>query len=204
MDIAVASRIIGGKTVFDAGAGTLKLTLNAGEAVTIVTCVLSKQDAPDCLETAKTKVLALEVKDIPTMATKHREWWKGFWARSFIEIPDKEIEKRWYAALYVMGSCSKEGKVAPGLWGCWVTLFAQWQGDYHLNYNFQAPYYITYSSNHADLSVPFYQAILESVPRAKEVAKKHGWKGVHFPVCIGPRGIFPEGEKDHGQRSNAA
>ena len=169
-----------------------------------MTCVLSKQDAPDCLETAKTKVLALEVKDIPTMATKHREWWKGFWARSFIEIPDKEIEKRWYAALYVMGSCSKEGKVAPGLWGCWVTLFAQWQGDYHLNYNFQAPYYIPYSSNHADLSVPFYQAILESVPRAKEVAKKHGWKGVHFPVCIGPRGIFPEGEKDHGQRSNAA
>jgi hypothetical protein len=204
MDIAVVSRIIGGKTVVDAGAGTLKLTLNAGEAVTIVTCVLSKLDAPDCLETAKTKVLALEAKDISTMVTKHREWWKGFWARSFIEIPDKEIEKRWYAALYVMGSCSKEGKVAPGLWGCWVTLFAQWQGDYHLNYNFQAPYYITYSSNHADLSVPFYQAILESVPRAKEVAKKHGWKGVHFPVCIGPRGIFPEGEKDHGQRSNAA
>jgi len=204
MDIAVASRIIGGKPVVDAGAGTMQLTLNAGDVVTIVTCVLSKLDAPDCLDAAKTKVLAIDVKDIPTMATKHREWWKGFWARSFIEIPDKEIEKRWYAALYVMGSCSKEGKVAPGLWGCWVTLFAQWQGDYHLNYNFQAPYYITYSSNHTDLSVPFYQAILESVPRAKEVAKKHGWKGVHFPVCIGPRGIFPEGEKDHGQRSNAA
>jgi len=204
MDIAVVSRIIGGKPVVDAGAGTMKLTLNAGDVVTIVTCVLSKLDAPDCLDTAKTKVLALQAKDIPAMAVKHREWWKAFWARSFIEIPDKEIEKRWYAALYVMGSCSKEGKVAPGLWGCWVTLFAQWQGDYHLNYNFQAPYYITYSSNHTDLSVPFYQAILESVPRAKEMAKRHGWKGVHFPVCIGPRGIFPEGEKDHGQRSNAA
>jgi hypothetical protein len=76
--------------------------------------------------------------------------------------------------------------------------------DYHLNYNFQAPYYITYASNHADLSLPFYQAILEALPRAKELAKKRGWKGVYFPVCIGPRGIFPEGEKDHGQRSNAA
>jgi hypothetical protein len=205
MDIAVASRIIGGAPVVDtAGTGTLKLTLQAGEAVTIVTCVLSKLDDPDFLEAAKKKVVSLEAKDIPAMTARHRDWWKGFWSKSFIEIPDKEIEKRWYAALYVMGSCSKPGKVAPGLWGCWVTIFAQWQGDYHLNYNFQAPYYIVYSSNHADLSAPFYQAIQESLPRAREMASKHGWKGVHFPVCIGPRGIFPEGEKDHGQRSNAA
>jgi hypothetical protein len=204
MDIAVVSRIIGGAPVLDSAGGTLKLTLKAGEAVTLVTCVLSKLDAPDFLETAKKTVLSLEAKDISPMTGKHRDWWKSFWAKSFIEIPDKEIEKRWYAALYVMGSCSKAGKVAPGLWGCWVTLFAQWQGDYHLNYNFQAPYYITYASNHADLSLPFYQAILEALPRAKELAKKRGWKGVYFPVCIGPRGIFPEGEKDHGQRSNAA
>jgi len=204
MDIAVVSRIIGGAPVVDTAGGTLKLTLKAGEAVTLVTCVLSKLDAPDFLETAKKTVLSLEAKDLPTMTSRHRDWWKSFWAKSFIEIPDKEIEKRWYAALYVMGSCSKAGKVAPGLWGCWVTLFAQWQGDYHLNYNFQAPYYITYASNHADLSVPFYQAILEALPRGKELSKKRGWKGVYFPVCIGPRGIFPEGEKDHGQRSNAA
>ncbi len=205
MDIAVVSRIIGGAPVVDpSGAGKLTLTLKAGEAVTIMTCVLSKLDAPDFLEAAKKTVLVLEAKDIPAITGKHREWWKSFWAKSFIEIPDKEIEKRWYAALYVMGSCSKAGKVAPGLWGCWVTLFAQWQGDYHLNYNFQAPYYIVYASNHADLSVPYYQAILEALPRGKELAKKRGWKGVHFPVCIGPRGIFPEGEKDHGQRSNAA
>jgi len=203
MDMAVVTRCIGGAPVVD-DAGTLKVTLKAGETVTLVSSVLSKLDDPEFLEAAKKKVLSLEAKDIPAMTGKHREWWKGFWAKSFIEIPDKEIEKRWYAALYVMGSCSKAGKVAPGLWGCWVTLFAQWQGDYHLNYNFQAPYYIVYSSNHTDLSTPFYQAILESVPRAKEMAKKHGWKGVHFPVCIGPRGIFPEGEQDHGQRSNAA
>jgi hypothetical protein len=204
MDIAVVSRIIGGTSAVDEAGGKIKLTLKAGEGVTIVTCVLSKLDASAFLEEAKKTVVSLQTKDISTMTVQHREWWKRFWSKSFIEIPDKEIEKRWYAALYVMGSCSKAGKVAPGLWGCWVTLFAQWQGDYHLNYNFQAPYYIVYASNHAELSVPFYQAILEALPRGKELARKHGWKGVHFPVCIGPRGIFPEGEKDHGQRSNAA
>ena len=64
---------------------------------------------------------ALQPADIESCSSKHREWWNAFWSRSFIEIPDKEIEKRWYAALYIMGSCSREGKVAPGIWGNWVT-----------------------------------------------------------------------------------
>ena len=108
-------------------------------------------------------------KDIAALSAGHHNWWKVFWSRSFIEIPDKEIEKRWYAALYVLGSCSRAGKVAPGLWGNWVTTdIPCWAGDFHLNYNFQAPYYIAYASNHADLSTPFYQAIVESVPNGRE------------------------------------
>ena len=202
-DLAVVSRLIGGAPVVDDAGRTMKVTLNAGESVIIVTAVLTRRDDPNFLEAAIKTVLAMESKDLAALTARHREWWKGFWAKSFIEIPDKEIEKRWYAALYVMGSCSKAGKVAPGLWGCWITIFGQWHGDYHLNYNFEAPYYMVYASNHAELSAPYYQAILEAVPRGKEMARKHGWKGVHLPVCIGPWGILPEGEQDWGQRSNA-
>ena len=36
------------------------------------------------------------------------------------------------------------------------------------------------------------------------MARKHGWKGLHLPVCIGPWGILPAGELDLGQRSDAA
>ena len=39
----------------------------------------------------------------------------------------------------------------------------------------------------------------------RAMAKRHGWKGVHFPVCIGPWGLSPENpDGDWGQRSNAA
>ena len=94
----------------------------------------------------------------------------------------------------------------PGLWGNWVTTdHSNWHGDFHLNYNFQAPFYGVYASNHADLSLPFYQAILESVPNGRLMAKRHGWKGVHLPTCIGPWGLSPEdSDKDLGQRSDAA
>ena len=97
------------------------------------------------------------------------------------------------------------GQSRPGLWGPWVTTdYPRWNGDYHLNYNFQAPFYGVYSSNHTDLSLPYYQAILDSVPNARTVTSRHGWKGVRFPVAIGPQGLGSLRDIDFGQRSDAA
>ena len=188
-----------------AEAGSLQFTLKPGDTVAVVSAMLSDLDAPDFLRRQAARGRA-DRRTETTPSARHQKWWAEFWARSFIEIPDQEIEKRWYAALYVMGSCSRAGKVAPGLWGNWITTDRpNWHGDFHLNYNFQAPYYIVYSANHADLSLPFYQAIWESVPNGRAMAKRHGWKGVHFPVCIGPWGLFPENpDGDWGQRSDAA
>ena len=204
-EVAVVTRILGADARAD-GDGGLQVTLNPGESVAVVSAVLSDLDAAEFLAVAKQRVTALRRKDLETLSARHQKRWADFWARSFIEIPDQEIEKRWYAALYVLGSCSRAGKVAPGLWGNWITTDRpNWHGDFHLNYNFQAPYYIVYSANHADLSLPFYQAIQESVPNGRAMAQRHGWKGVHFPVCIGPWGLFPENpDGDWGQRSDAA
>lgn len=181
-------------------------TLKPGETATVATAIVSDLDAKEVLPAARQLVDTLTTQKMESFAAQHRAWWTKFWARSFIEIPDKEIEKRWYAALYVMGSCSRAGKIAPGLWGNWLTTGnPKWHGDFHLNYNFQAPFYMVYASNHADLSLPFYQAIIESVPNGQAMAKRHGWKGLHFPVCIGPWGLSPEApDLDFGQRSNAA
>ncbi len=203
--VAIVTRMIGGVPNLNE-AGKLSVTLEPWETVTVVSSIQSDLDNPAFLETATKAARELNAKDIPALMAKHRAWWKSFWSRSFIEIPDKEIEKRWYAALYVLGSCSRPGKVAPGLWGNWVTTDApSWHGDFHLNYNFQAPYYMAYSGNHTDLTAPFYQAISEAMPLGREMARRRGWKGVHFPVCVGPWGLLPEGpDLDLGQRSNAS
>ena len=107
-----------------------------------------------------------------------------------------------------MGSCSRPGKVAPGLWGNWLTTDnPNWHGDFHLNYNFQAPFYMVYSANHADLSLPFYQAIAEcDGPRARDGASGTAGRACISRVCIGPWGLFPDNPDGWiwGQRSNAA
>jgi hypothetical protein len=204
-EVAVVSRFVGA-TPQIADTGELTITLEPGKPVYLATAVLTDLDARDFLAAGKSLVGGLAQADIATLSSKHRGWWSDFWSRSFIEIRDKEIEKRWYAALYVMGSCSRPGKVAPGLWGNWSTTDnPNWQGDFHLNYNFQAPFYMVYSANHADLSLPFCQAIVESEPNGRAMAKRHGWKGIHLPVGIGPWGLSSYNpDLDLGQRSDAA
>ncbi len=202
--VAVATRVLA-PCVLDE-AGRLAAQLRPGQPVYVVTAVLSDLDARDPLGAARRRALSIDPPRVAKELERHRAWWARYWSRSAIEIADKEIEKHWYGALYVLGSCSRAGKVAPGLWGSWVTTDnAGWHGDYHLNYNFQAPYYLAYSANHADLTEPFYRAIGESAANGRAMAARHGWKGIHFPVCIGPWGLAPENpDQDWGQRSDAA
>lgn len=197
-EVAVVSRVVGAKD-FD-------FVLRRGMPVTVATAILSDLDAKNFFPVAKTLTDSLTTAKIENLSVKHRQWWADFWSRSFIEIPDKEIEKHWYGALYVMGSCCRPGKVAPGLWGNWLTTGnPNWHGDYHLNYNFQAPFFIVYSANHADLSLPFFKPLVDWMPQARDFARERGWKGIHYPVCIGPWGLQPEDPRgDWGQRSDAA
>jgi alpha-L-fucosidase 2 len=204
-EVAVVTRVLGAK-LRTVGTEGLQFTIRPGEAAALVSVIRSDLDDKDFLAAAKKRAAELTPSEIDAASTRHLAWWSNFWQQSFIEIPDKEIERHWYAGLYVMASCSREGKVAPGLWGNWITTDRPaWHGDFHLNYNFQAPYYPVYSSNHAELSLPFYQAIWQSVPNGRAMAARHGWKGVHFPVSIGPWGLSPENpDGDWGQRSDAA
>ncbi|MDB5211302.1 MAG: hypothetical protein JWQ30_2129 [Sediminibacterium sp.] len=39
--------------------------------------------------------------------TTHIAWWKNFWSRSNIQVPDSIIEKQWYLEQYKFGSASR-------------------------------------------------------------------------------------------------
>ena len=203
-----AGRRIGLVTRVVGNTDAREFTLEPGKTAVVATAILSDLDVKgqDPLGESKLLAAALTLDKLAEHAAAHRQWWRNFWSRSFIEIPDKVIEQHWYSSWYTVGSCSREGKVAPGLWGNWITTDTPaWHGDFHLNYNFQAPFYGLYSANHPESALPFYDAMSQSIPRGQRIAREHGWKGIHLPVSIGPWGMCPEGDKaDWGQRSNTA
>lgn len=103
---------------------------------------------------------------------------------------EPQIENYWYGAQYILGCSSRDGKVAPGLWGPWVTTdSAGWHGDYTLNYNFQAPFYGAYSSNRIQVALSQYKPILDYVPQGRINAKTFNCSGLHYPVHIAPWGF---------------
>ena len=55
--------------------------------------------------------------------------------------------KAYYQGLYTMGACSRDKRFPPALFGWVTTDKPTWNGDYHLNYNFYAPFYGLYSAN---------------------------------------------------------
>jgi hypothetical protein len=123
----------------------------------------------------------------------HEQWWSDFWSRSWIEIGDDFLEQCYYGSQYLLASCSRNVDFPPGLWGNSLTedaSFYNWAGDYHLNYNHQAPWWGAYSSNHIVLTEPYDTPILEYMSNAKTHASTLlNNSGVYYPVGIGPKGF---------------
>jgi hypothetical protein len=120
-----------------------------------------------------------------------------------------------------MASCSRDPDFPPGLFGWTTTDTPAWNGDYHLNYNFQAPFYSLYSSNHLEQASPHDAPLLAFIKRGQwYAANVTRTRGILYPVGIGPLGIevtrnFELGGYQkagdiemeglfYGQRSNAA
>ena len=181
-------------------------TLQPGKNVTVALAMQSSFDAPEPLAAAKAKALALTATAVDTLRDRHRAWWRDFWAKSLVEIGDPVLEHRYYLSNYVMGSASRNPDFPPGLFALWVTSDdPRWAGDYHLNYNYQAPFYGLYSCNHIEQADPFDYPVLAFMDRGKEYAKSElNIRGVYYPVGIGAKGIQTSSPKCFlGQKCNA-
>jgi hypothetical protein len=189
--VRVATRVLGAQGTIAGGA--LSFSLASGAPVTLVTSVVSNRDDASYQTRAVAAVMSAAPGDVAGWQAAHEAWWDRFWRKSFVEIADKTLEKFYYASLYLLGSCSRTGEQAPGLWGNWVMKNPGWNGDYTLNYNYEAPFYAAFPTNHAELADSFDQPVIDWVPNAQALAKANGWSGAYFRVHIGPP---PKGSGD--------
>lgn len=167
----------------DAGASLL-FTLEPKETVYLVTSVggggqtYNYQDKLQTEEpTEEAGSLGAEYAKenaLEELRTAHEHWWKDYWMKSYINIGDEEFHRYYYGSLYYMGAAARKDTLAPGLYGIWATTDqSKWNGDYHLNYNYIAPFYGMYSSNRTDGAYAATQPILDYMPKAEAAAKKN-------------------------------
>jgi len=146
-----------------------------------------------------------DLSDLSDLRADHEAWWADYWDKSFVSIADPVIEKQYYLSLYGMGSCSRNPAFPPNIFG-WVTTDQPlWAGDYHLNYNHQAPFYGLARANRLAQADPHDAPFLDFMERAAwHCREMYGHEGGIYPVGIGPKGIETtyEAERYYGNVSD--
>jgi len=198
------------------GRDSMECTLNQGETALAITALYTNQDGSCPEARCENQIASLTPQVLTQLKAQHLAWWRQFWEESSISLPQEPLlERYWYTSHYLMACCCAEGKFAPGLFGNWVTTDTPaWGGDYHLNYNYEAPWWGLYSSNHIAITQPYDQPLLDYMPAAQRAAReKLGCRGLYTLVGIGPKGLRTAALTDKdgnddvnywGQKSNAA
>ncbi|MCR4413337.1 MAG: GH116 family glycosyl-hydrolase [Thermoguttaceae bacterium] len=125
-----------------------------------------------------------------------------FWARSRLQVSDPLIENCWYETLHARRCAYRHDTVPPGLFlPSTVQDYAHWHGDYHLNYNFQEPFWGDYTANHIELGDAYFRGMEFLLQIGRKIARDYyGCRGVFiqlsgYPIHAvdDPLGVVPMG-----------
>ncbi len=167
-------------------------SLGPNKSLMMICAFSSNFKSDDCLRSVISEVEAYNKKKVAKLRKTHVEWWKKFWEKSYVSIPDSVIELQYYRSLYGIACCSRDKNFPPSIFGTWITKEQPWWfGDYHLNYNHMAPYYGLYSANRLEQALPYYAPLIDAIPMGKRYSEEIAGieDGIILPVGIGPLGI---------------
>lgn len=187
------------------GSDSSAFTVTPEQPVVIIAAVTGFYgDGADFAAQAVQRASAFRASDLPEITADHIAWWRAFWSRSFVEIPDAQLEQSYYLSHYGMASCSRVPDFPPGIFGWVTTDNPMWFGDYHMNYNFVSPFYALYAANHLEQAAPCNEPILANYETARKWSlERTGVEGTFQTVGIGPLGSVAY-LVDHGQKSNSS
>ena len=107
-------------------------------------------------------------------AQKNHQAAQNFWARSSVQIADPLLENLWYETLHIRRCAYRPGTVPPGLFlPSTIQDYSHWHGDYHMNYNFQEPFWGDYTANHPDLGDAYFEGMKFLLPIGRKIAKDY-------------------------------
>ncbi|SFA92980.1 Glycosyl hydrolase family 65, N-terminal domain [Cohnella sp. OV330] len=181
----VMTRLLGAAGDFEllpSGGARIRLR-EAGRRVTLLTTVVTEAQTDDLLSEAMRRMERAGAR-IGELEAGHREYWRQFWARSDVSLPDKLIEDLWHINLYAIACSNGRGGTMPeqacGLNGLWdIKQPTKWGSMWYWDVNIQAAFWPLYTANRLDLAQAFNDGLLAYVGEAERMARQfHGLDGV--------------------------
>jgi alpha-L-fucosidase 2 len=136
------------------------------------------EPAPNSAAQALKRTIAVDL-------ASHRAWWKAFWGKSTVELPDPVLEKQWYLETYKFGAAARRGAPPITLQAVWTAdngSLPPWKGDFHNDLNTQLSYWPCYSGNHLEEGLGFLDWLWAIKPICEEYTKRYfGVEGLNVP-----------------------
>ena len=147
--------------------------------------VTSTADAPDPVSLARSRIAAALDAGFDTMHEKHAAWWRDFWNKSAVFVPEPHILKHYYLVRYFHGAASRRGAPPMPLQGVWTAdsgSLPPWKGDYHNDLNTQMTYMGYQAAGHFDEGACYLDFLWDRLPRFRRFAKEfYGTDGAAAP-----------------------
>jgi alpha-L-fucosidase 2 len=105
----------------------------------------------------------------------HLAYWKAFWGKSSVSVPDAEIERHYNLVRYFYGASSRRGAPPIPLQGVWTAdegTLPPWKGDYHHDLNTQLTYWAYLNAGHLEEGLCFLDYLWDLLPEMKKFTKR--------------------------------
>lgn len=90
-------------------------------------------------------------EDADAIVRQHRAWWNAFYTRSLVSVPDKHVQRYYWAQLYKMAAATRADAPVLAEWGPWFPEKGNSWTAVWWNLNVQVAYWMVNGSNHPEL-----------------------------------------------------
>lgn len=118
----------------------------------------------------------------------HEAWWKEYWSKSSVSIPDALLERQYYLELYKLGAAARAGAPAITLQAVWTADnggLPPWKGDFHNDLNTQLSYWPAYTANRLAEAQTFTDWLWKVRPENYQYTQQYfGVAGLNIPGVL--------------------
>jgi len=140
-----------------------------------VAVTFSPPDGVHVLGVARARVEAALAMAYTAAHKLHTDWWRAFWAKSSVTLPDEDMLRHYQFGQYLYGSASRPGSPPMPLQGVWTEDdgdLPPWKGDYHHDFNTEMTYLGYQTAARFDEGRTFLDFMHARLPAFRKFAQK--------------------------------
>lgn len=176
------------KAVMGLSYAVVAATRRDGESTLLALTIVTTEDGPDPVALGRKRVNLATAVPYADSRAAHEAWWREFWHKSRVQLPDLNHLRHYYLSQYFYGAASRSGAPPMPLQGIWTAddgSLPPWKGEYANNLNTQMIYAAYQTAGRFDAGRSFLDFMWKLLPEFRTFAQKfYGVPGAAVPSAM--------------------